>query len=67
MLLSFCRMWLAGWWQVKAFLADPSAFVVEAAPAAGGGGAAAEEKAEAKPAEEEEEEEDDVRSPCRAL
>lgn len=65
MLLSFCRMWLAGWWQVKAFLADPSAFVVEAA--AGGGGAAAEEKAEAKPAEEEEEEEDDVRSPCRAL
>ena len=61
---SFADCEVLEWWQVKAFLADPSAFVVEAAPAAGGGGAAAEEKTEAKPVEEEEEEEDDVRTPC---
>ena len=53
--------------QVKAFLADPSAFVVEAAPeAAGGGGGAAEEKKEEAKQEEEEEEEDDVRA-CSPL
>ena len=49
--------------QVKAFLADPSSFVVESAPEAGsggGGGGAAEEKKEEAKAEEEEEEEDDV-------
>ena len=49
--------------QVKEFLKDPGAFIVEAAPEAsgggGGGGAAEEKKEEAKP-EEEEEEEDDV-------
>ncbi|CAK0745397.1 ribosomal protein P0 (A0) (L10E) [Coccomyxa viridis] len=50
--------------KVKAFLADPSAFVVESAPEAGGGsggggGGAAEEKKEEAKAEEEEEEEDD--------
>jgi ribosomal protein L12E/L44/L45/RPP1/RPP2 len=55
----------AGPAQVKAFLADPSAFAVEAAPEAaagggGGGGDAAEEtKAEAKEEEKEEEEEDE--------
>ena len=50
--------------QVKEFLKDPGAFIVEAAPEAsggGGGGAAAEEKKEEAKAEEEEEEEDDVR------
>ncbi len=46
--------------QVKAFLADPSAFVVEAAPAAAAAGGA-EEKAEEKKEEPEEEEEDEVR------
>ena len=49
-------------WQVKAYLADPTAFAVADAPAetSGGGDAApAEEKAAAKE-EEEEEEEDDV-------
>ena len=48
--------------QVKAFLADPSAFVVEAAPeaaAGGGSGGAAEAKEEAKEEEKEEEEEED--------
>ena len=51
--------------QVKAFLADPSAFVVEAAPEAaatsgggGGGGEAKAEKEEEKKEEEEEEEEE---------
>ena len=49
--------------QVKAFLADPSAFVVEAAPEAaaggGGGGGAAEAKEEAKEEEKKEEEEEE--------
>ncbi|CAL8460791.1 g322 [Coccomyxa elongata] len=44
--------------KVKAFLADPSAFVVEAAPAAAATGGA-EEKAEEKKEEPEEEEEDE--------
>ncbi len=50
--------------QVKAFLADPSAFAVEAAPEAaagggGGGGDAAEEKKAEKEEEKEKEEEED--------
>jgi ribosomal protein L12E/L44/L45/RPP1/RPP2 len=49
--------------QVKAFLADPSAFVVEAVPEAagggGGGGGGEEAKEEEKKEEEPEEEEDD--------
>lgn len=49
--------------QVKEFLKDPGAFIVEAAPEASGGGGGGETAAaaaeEAKP-EEEEEEEDDV-------
>ena len=54
--------------QVKEFLKDPGAFIVETAPEAsggggGGGGAAEETKEEAKP-EEEEEEEDDVSPSC---
>lgn len=48
--------------QVKAFLADPSAFVVEAAPEAAATGGGAEEKKEEKKEEEEEEEEEEVRS-----
>ena len=55
--------------QVKDFLDNPDAFVVEAAPEAaggGGGGGAAEEKKEEAKQEEEEEEEDDV-SPLLAL
>lgn len=43
--------------KVFAYLADPSAFVVETAPAAGGGGGAA---AAPAPVEEEEEEEEDM-------
>ena len=53
---------IAFWLQVKAFLADPSAFSVEAAPeagAGGGGGDAAEAKEEAKKEEEPEEEEEE--------
>lgn len=47
--------------QVKAFLADPSAFVVETVPEAGGSkGAAEEAKVEVKKEEEPEEEEDEV-------
>lgn len=46
--------------KAKAFLADPSAFMVAAAPAAGGGDAGGEEKKEEPEPEEEEESDDDM-------
>ena len=46
--------------QVKAYLADPSAFASAAPEAAAGGDAPAEKKEEAKPAEEEEESDEDM-------
>ncbi|BDA41774.1 60S acidic ribosomal protein P0 [Coccomyxa sp. Obi] len=46
--------------KVKAFLADPSAFVVEAAPAAAAAGGAEEKKEEKKEEPEEEEEDEDM-------
>lgn len=45
--------------QVKAFLADPSAFAVTSAPEAAAETSGTAAKEEAKPAEEEEEEEED--------